>query len=1165
MISKVYGNGGNVTSACEHSFIELKNTGTTALKLGGLALYYKSGAATDYTSFALPDVTLNAGKTFLIRGASASKSSVKYDTSYEVIRVTNYDAEWNISLSNKDIRLILAFSGKTFNKSTQPAELSGKISYFVATDDYYFDTGYMDDYSKNKVAVRVADKQDSGWYLQNLTKTTTEKLAQIVPVAMNGKAGTIIGSKLDEVKFSSPAGFYTSPVTLTLTPPAGYDTVYYTLDGSDPTTSNTRRKHTSAFVLADTTSTAFGSTYTTGLNYVGNIRSATSKMIGAHVVKACAYNGKSYTGIYTNTYFVSSAMAGYGVTVMSISLEKNQMFGNPGFYHNFNASSNDPNTRGVAFMEVFDKNGTRRGYSNVELSISGHGSSGTGMRSMKVFIKGSGNIADGTESKLNFDLFDGYATNSKGQCITDFSRLLLRNSGNDCGVSYIRDAYMQRVSRTLNIDTMAYAPVLVFINGDFWGVYNARERYSGDYVQSHYGINKDNVALIESDYSQVHTNQNAPFVVSSGLDNDADDFNALVDYIKSHSMSVTSYYKYVTDRLDIDSFIDMYVSRLYFSARDWPENNIKVWRNRASDDPSGFDNKWHFTLLDMDMGIAFFTDANNTTENSNFFGWIDATGCVVGNIMHALRQNNNFKRQFLARFYQVLNELYVPSWMEEELNVIVAQRAPLLTLQAQRWGASTSTYNSSVSNMRKFIRNRYSYAVSYLCSYFGITESYLKSISGNYLTMNFSETRLNVSVDGTSVGTSWVKKFDKSITVNITASAKPGFELVAIVFTDSNGKVTRYTGGTAQITTTVAGEISFETKKQAAAVDLSVHSGIVAGGAQMYYLTPEGKLYAWGSNNNNVLGAGVSQAVVNKPKLVRENVAQISVANSNDLENGNNNIMAAILTLDGDIYVIGAGTVPGLTATASAWTLVEYDGMPVSISVGFDHMLVLDKDGSVWGIGNNSYGQLGKTNAGGAVTSFIKIASGATMVSAGRRNSAYVNTNGDCYVLGDARWNKFRDSTENITTPYKLLSGVNYITSGEHEMLLVTEDGKLYYAGWRTVEGFGQGGGSWGAKPLNISGVAKASIKFGDIAIMTESGALYGYGINTGNCIGGNVTGGTPTLLISSGVQDVAAGHAFIAYLDSNGKIKVNGSNAEGQAGNGTTSDYVSWATATIS
>lgn len=1163
VISKVYGNGGSTTSACEHSFIELTNTGSKSISLSGLALYYKTGNTTDYVSFNLPSVTLGAGKSYLIRGASASKSSVKYNTSYEIIRIEKYDAEWNITIDNKEIRLVLAPAGKSFDKNTQPAELDGKISYFVATDSYYFDTGYVDDYSKNKLAVRTAMKQDSGYYLQNLTKATTSKLEQIVPVTMSGNSARVIGSKLNEIKFSYPAGFYTSALALSLAAPSGYGTVYYTLDGSDPRTSSTRKVYSTSISLSDTSSKSFGSTYNTGLKYVGNIRTSTNKMIGGTVVKACAYNGTEYTGVYTNTYFIASKMADFGVTVMSISLNTNEMFGDPGFYHNFNASSNDPNTRGVAFMEVFDSDGSRRGYSNIELAISGHGSSGTGMRSMKVFYKGVSNTEDGTESKLNYDLFDGYAVNSKGQNITEFSRLLLRNSGNDCGNSYIRDAYMQRVSRTLNLDTMAYAPVLVFINGDFWGIYNARERYSGDYVQSHYGINKDNVALIESDYSQVHTNQNAPFIVSSGLDNDADDFNDLVSFIKSNSMTVSRNYQYVTSKLDIDSFIDMYVSRLYFSARDWPENNIKVWRNRATDDPSGFDNKWHFTLLDMDMGISFFTDANNTTENSNFFGWIDATGCVVGNIMHALIKNGSFKKQFLARFYEVLNEIYVPAWMEAELDKIVDERAPILYLQTQRWGASTSAYNTSVSNMRKFVNNRYRYAIQYLCSYFGISESYLKSISGNYITASFSEVRLNVKINGETITNSYVKKFDKSITLSVVATPNQGYEVNAVLFTDSNGKTTRYSGGSATITTTIAGEITFETKKLSGGEGIVVHSGIVAGGLQMYYLSPEGKLYAWGNNNNNVLGAGESQSVVTKPVLVHENVAQIEVCHSNDVENGNNTIAAAILTMDGDIYTIGAGSIAPLGASTT-WKLVDFDGDPVSISVGYDHMLVLDKNGNVWGIGNNSYGQLGKTNEGGTVTSFIKIASNATMISAGRRNSAYIDKNGDCYVLGDGRWNKFRSSVDNITTPYKLLSGVTYISSGEHELVMVTESGNLYYAGWRSIQGFGQGTGTAGAAQLTISGVEKASIHFGNMVIMTESGAMYVYGINTGNAIGSNVTGGTPARAVSSGVADVAAGYDFIAYMLSDGSIKITGSNQYGQAGNGTTSEYVSAATVTI-
>ena len=1163
VISKVYGNGGSSSAVCEHSFTELTNTGSSPLCLSGLALYYMTGKAAEYSSFALPDVTLEAGASYLIRGISSTKKTAEYDTSDEIIRIEDYDAEWEIAIDNKDIKLLLSYAGRKLGNTVPPEEIDGVISYFVASDTYNFDTGYITGYSKKKMAVRTALKQDSGYYVLNLSKSTTEKLEQTVPKTSDGKRAVIIGSKLNEIKFSAAAGFYTDPFDLELTAPSGYDTVYYTVDGSDPLISNTRKKYIKPISLSDTTEKEFGRTYVWGLNYVGNISSPVPSMIGGHVIKACAYNGESYTGVYTNSYFISSEMEKYGVTVMSVSLEKEQMFGDPGFYHNFNASSNDPNTRGKAFMEVFDKDGVRRGYSNVELAVSGHGSSGTGMRSMKVFYKGSDNTVDGADSKLYFDLFDGYATNAKGQNITDFSRLVLRNSGNDCGNSYIRDAFMQRVSRTMYADSMAYAPVLVFINGDFWGVYNARERYSGDYVQSHYGIDKDNVAIIESDYSQVHTNQNAPFVVTSGLETDADDFNDLVDFMRNNSMESEENYRYVCERMDVDSLIDLFVCRIYFSCVDFPGNNIKVWRNRAATDPSDNSGKWHFVLLDLDMGISFYKEGIITTENSNYYGWVDDTSAVASSLVHYLLANSSFKDRYLSRFYQVLNEVYVANAMDEELDKIVAERASVEYLLSKRWGANMDNYNVSIADMHQFIRSRYDYALRYLCGYFRVNEDYLISISGNYLSARFSETRLDVTVNGEAVNNPWTLKFDSSVTVDVKVEAKEGFELHAIIFTDNNGKITRYEGGTAKITTDISGQISFETKKQSHPADLSVRSGIVAGGCEMYYLSPEGKLYAWGSNTNNVLGAGLSETVITEPKLVYENVAQIEICHGNDYENHNDNVAAAILTLDGDIFVIGASVIPGADVSSS-WKLLEYDGIPVQISVGFDHLIVLDKDGSVWGIGNNSYGQLGKENEGGTITSFIKIADSAVMVSAGRRNTAYIDTNGDCYILGDGRWHKFRQSEENITTPYKLLSGVSYITSGEHELLMVTEDGGLYYAGWRSVSGFSQGAGSGGAQRINISGVSKAAIHYGDIAIMTESGALYGYGINNGDCLGVTALEGTPALIVKDGVKDVAAGFAFIAYLHSDGTIRVNGSNAEGQAGDGTVTDHVSWSAVTV-
>ena len=730
VISKVYGNGGSRTAACEHSFIELTNTGSSPLELRGLALYYKAGKKSDYTSFPLPDLTLESGETCLIRGWSSQQSSAEYDRSGEVIRIEDYDAEWKISLNSRDIRLLLAPAGRTFEKSVPPEEAPGVISCFAAADGYTLDTGTVSDFTVETMAVRTAMKQDSGYYLKDLTKATTESLEQIAPVTSEGKRAVIVGSRLSEVRFSKPAGFYAERFRLELTAPVGYPTIYYTTDGSDPKSSDTRQQYKDAIPLDDTTEKKFGATYKTGLKIVGQIATHARKMIGAHVIKACGYNGKSYTGAYTNSYFISPKMEGYGVSVMSISLETKQMFGNPGFYHNFNPSSNDPNTRGKAFLEVFDKDGIRRGYSNVELAASGHGSSGTGMRSMKVFIKASANGKDGTDPSLHFDLFGGYARNAKGQAITDFSRLVLRNSGNDCGASYIRDAFMQRVSRTMEADTMAYAPVLVFVNGDFWGIYNARERYSGEYVESHYGVDKDNVALIESDYSQVHTNQNAPFVVNSGLPDDADDFNDLVKFIRRNKMDVEENYEYVQSKLDLDSLIDLFVSRLYFNSLDFPGNNIKLWRNRASDDPSGADNRWHFVMLDMDMGISFYKGANDTTEVSSYFSWLKSDSTVASSIIHRLLSNKSFKNRFMTRFYGVLNEIYDPTRLEEELGRIVAERAPIEDLQSERWGASMTKYEGAISDMRQFVRRRNPYALKYLCKFFGVTEEDLIALTG---------------------------------------------------------------------------------------------------------------------------------------------------------------------------------------------------------------------------------------------------------------------------------------------------------------------------------------------------------------------------------------------------------------------------------------------------
>ena len=88
-----------------------------------------------------------------------------------------------------------------------------------------------------------------------------------------------------------------------------------------------------------------------------------------------------------------------------------------------------------------------------------------------------------------------------------------------------------------------------------------RERYSPEYVESHYGVDKNNVTVIESDYSQVHTNTNADFVLSAGVEGDQKPFNDMVAYMRRNDLAEQKNYEYVSSLMDMDSFIDMWVAR----------------------------------------------------------------------------------------------------------------------------------------------------------------------------------------------------------------------------------------------------------------------------------------------------------------------------------------------------------------------------------------------------------------------------------------------------------------------------------------------------------------------------------------------------------------------------------------------------------------------------
>ena len=1153
LIAAVHGTGKNGTEAViSNGYVQLYNNTDHEISLYGASLYYKSDGANPYEQFLFSeDAVIPAGGYYLVR-ANAAQNFLPENA---IMKVEKCDAEWDIYIDNKEVRLLLAPSGWSVGRDEDITQFDDAISVFVATEAYHASVFSVTDLSRNKIAVRTAMEDYSGYHLVNLTKTATPDLQKLRTRTSKGDINEVVASRLNEVFFSHDAGIYEQELTLSLTAKEGY-TIYYTTDGTDPTRgmSTSRKTYTSAIKLSDTSAMGWGPLTRSW------VTPSVSKQIGAHVIKAYATNGKESTPVYTNTYFITDDLAQYGVSVMSISMPASEVISTNGFYNNFLM---DPGNitggrhRGVGIIEVFDKNGVRVGNSRVEMAVSGNGSSGWGMKSLRLYYKGINNEEGGLQSDLHYDIFDGKALNSEGEAITSFSRLLIRNSGNDCASSYIRDAYMQRVSGGLNVDIMATASTLVFINGEFWGVYNVRERYSPEYVESHYGVLKENVAVIESDYSQVHTNTNADFVVVTGLENDADPFNEMVQYMRDHDLTQKEHYEYVTSLMDVDSFIDMWVTRLFFVARDWPENNIKVWRNRNPEDPSGMDTKWHFTLLDMDMGLYFY---DFTGPYENFF-WAFDSGSVCGTIMRALIKNEEFRTQFLIRYYQVINEHLTVERLSEELESMIAERDPLMQMQAGRWsgdGFSVGQWQNQCNRMRNFISNRHEQAMNHFYNYFHITEDDLVTIAQKRVSVSFHSGRADVTINGESVENGLVIRLepDETRTLKIKATAKEGFAVTGITYIDREGNEQSVEGTEATFTVSATGTLSINTKRTGENTEDLSRGSLVAGATYMFYLSPGGDLYAWGDNRYGVLGLDASTSVVRLPTFVMSGVAKVVTTDANAYENGDSTFTTAILTKDGRLLTVGKNTCGqlGRNGTSDDYTLgeVTFAAGVADVSLGHDHMLIVDKSGNLWGIGSNAYGALGTTNLGGNVTSFVKLDTKVEFATAGRRSTAYVKQDGSMWGVGDNRWSKMsRSHGEQIHSPAKIASDITYATSGEHQILAVNAAGKLYYAGWRELGSFNQGGGNNPTFAHVMDGVVKADIYFANMVILTKTGDAYVYGLNTEHGIGSSaVTGGTPKKILS-GVADVAAGYGFTAYLMKDGTLYIQGDNSYGQAGNG--------------
>ena len=732
IFSQVYGTGNNPDAPVRFSYIQLYNPTLRDIPLSGASVYHRKGDSGYVSEFGFPEgARVMAGHYYLVRCAEATgKDGTAYDLTCEVMQVRQFDAECReLRLDNQENLLILGESGLQFNS---PNALPYSRNPYVAT---YFigtaaeETPDMRDIhiaygmSKNKIAVKTDNLPNAYYQVRNLTKLGTFDLRRFRPRTSEGDVNTYTESRLPEVVFSEDPGFYDHALSLELSGPEN-SVIYYTLDGTEPTVKS--KVYTGPIQLEDSSDVPNGEMTRRSVQYVGPAP-LTDSFPGLRVVKAMAVSGDTQTGVTTASYLIIPGFsADYHVKVFSLTLPIRNWNSAIGIYNRYNTS--DPRPRSDAYLEIFNEDGDRVSHANIEVSVSGKYSASKNMKSLRLYFKGRLNDTNEGENSVYSALFGEYALDSEGAVISEYQRLLLRNGGNDCGYSYIRDAFSQRLGGLLGVDHMAYTPAILFVNGEFWGVYNCRERYETQYATNHYGVLPENVTVMESDYSKVNRDNMADYVVSDGNAADGVNFNNLYHFIRDNDMKIEKNYRKVEQELDFDSLIDMYVEHLVLCGADWPHNNIKLWRNWNPDDPSGFDTKWHYALLDQDTTLALsFSYSQNCFENA----FNDRS--VTALIMIKLMENTEFRNRFFVRYYTAATQIYTPTRMTDLFYEIYDAVSPLIDLQERRWPGDfpgRDRWESEMNKILTFLQNRQSYALSTFYSFFSVTEAEILELMG---------------------------------------------------------------------------------------------------------------------------------------------------------------------------------------------------------------------------------------------------------------------------------------------------------------------------------------------------------------------------------------------------------------------------------------------------
>ena len=248
-----------------------------------------------------------------------------------------------------------------------------------------------------------------------------------------------------------------------------------------------------------------------------------------------------------------------------------------------------------------------------------------------------------------------------------------------------------------------YRPVVMYINGEYFGIYNMRDKLNSDYIVTKYGADKDDIDLIK---------------YSTPVRGSDSEYDKIVNYINNNDPANSKNYEYIKSQIDVEELCNYWIVQSYYGNTDL--GNIRYWKSK--------DGKWRFMIYDLDWSMWNSNlSMNYPVMNTN----IPAVTYLYSSISitRRLYRNSEFRDLYLKTLAYHLKNTFNPDRMNGIVDELTKEIETEMPSHIDRWGreypylSNMNRWHSNLDNFKKMITNRYNYVTSHVRSEFNLSEA----------------------------------------------------------------------------------------------------------------------------------------------------------------------------------------------------------------------------------------------------------------------------------------------------------------------------------------------------------------------------------------------------------------------------------------------------------